>query len=148
MGTRNLLLIMLLLCQWAFPAQAADSRLVVVASAKSSIHDLTTNEVRRAYLGVAVINDGQELLPVRNASDALLKEIFLQKVLFMSANQYERHMVTRVFRGGGERIPEHIDMQQLVNELQADHRKITFMRGDTAAATPGVKIVGELWRGQ
>ncbi|MCL5669464.1 MAG: hypothetical protein M1392_05745 [Gammaproteobacteria bacterium] len=48
--------------------------------------------------------DGVQLVPLLNTGDPMLYEVFLQKVIFLSARNYERQVLSRVFRMGGRRL--------------------------------------------
>jgi hypothetical protein len=124
-----------------FPAHAAEPKLVLVASAKSPVAPISAAEARRLYLGVPLIQDGHEVEPLRNAADPGIQELFLQRVLFMSAQAYERQMSGRVYRSGGNRIPEYADQRALFDKLQSQPWSVTYMSLDAAAGQPNLKIV-------
>jgi len=71
----------------------------------------------------------------------------LQKVAYMSANAYERHLLSKVFRMGGSRPPVFMNNTSLVSALISHQGTITYMWEDTALKMPGVTIIGELWSG-
>ncbi len=135
-------LVVLALC-WtaACPADTVTPRLVIVASAKSTLTTLTPTEIRRVYLGIPLIQDGHEVIPLRNAADPLIQEMFLQHVLFMSAQAYERQMAGRVYRAGGNRIPEYANLSQIVEALTNEPRSITYMSHETATGLADIKII-------
>ena len=130
----------------AICAVVDDLSLVLVASDQSAIRALTPVETRRVYLGVPIIVNGQEIVPLRNRSSSVVDETFLQKVMFMSADAYERQMIGRVFRNGGNRIREFTDARQLVATLLANPDTVTYVKPDVAATTPGIRVVSQLWR--
>src|SRR5665647_535567 len=80
---------------------AEEQRIAIVASSHSGIKAISAKEVRRAYLGASIVLNGIEIKPLLNQTDKLVGEVFLQKVLFMSAEAYERLQLARAFRGGG-----------------------------------------------
>ncbi|MEQ6341128.1 MAG: hypothetical protein M3A44_05595 [Gammaproteobacteria bacterium] len=57
--------------------------MVLVAGANAYIPPLTSAEVRKLFLGVVIIKDGQRIEPLLNLTNPLLHEVFLQKVIFM-----------------------------------------------------------------
>lgn len=124
-------------------ALAAESRLVLVANVQSSILQLTPDEARKLYLGIPMVADGKLIHPLRNNSDETLQEMFMQKVMFMSTQAYERQILARVFRTGGARPPVYTEMRDLLKALEADRHAVTYLPRDTALATSGVKIVLE-----
>ncbi len=122
-------------------ALGEEQRITIVASTGSGIKAISAKEVRRAYLGATIVLDGVEIKPLRNQTDKLAAEVFLQKVLFMSAEAYERQLLARAFRGGS--YPKAYDnLIDLLAALQKDHSTITFMLYETAIKTPGVRIIG------
>ena len=139
--------ILVALCAWLLVGPTADAgevRLVLVASADSPIASLSPAEVRRLYLGVPITQNGHGITPLRNASDDTVREMFLQRVLFMSAMAYERQISARLYRSGGNRLPEYSSARDLVAALAADRWSVTYMSEKAAAEFSGVKIVGEL----
>lgn len=123
------------------PVDAAEPKLVLVASAKSQIAPITTAEARRLYLGVPLVQDGHELIPVRNATDPVAQELFLQRVLFMSAQAYDRQVSGRIYRSGGNRIAEYDNPRELVDSLVTQPWAVTYMTSDAASRQPDLKTV-------
>jgi hypothetical protein len=138
---------LLLLACLAFPpvlhARAADSRLVLVAGAHSPIARLSADEARRLYLGMPMLVDGKPVHPLRNNSDAMVQEMFMQKVMYMSTAAYERQIMSRVFRAGGSRPPVYTEAKELLGALESDPAAVTYLPRDQAMATPKLRIVGE-----
>jgi hypothetical protein len=139
-------ILFLLLVGWFYllPAVAGEPRLVMVASAQSQVSGLSPASVRRLYLGVPLVQDGHEIVPLRNSADPIGGEVFLQRVLFMSAQAYERQISGRVFRSGGQRLAEHPNLARLVDELLNNPWSVTYMSPETAASLPGLRLIGEL----
>lgn len=123
-----------------------DSGLVQVAAINSPISSLTPMEIRKAYLGVAITVNGETVQPLRNTGDPVLEEAFLQKVLFMSRESYDRLLLTKVMHGGGVRPAKYDTEAQLLMALSSNRAAITYMWAEKAAAKPGVKVVAELWQ--
>ena len=59
----------------------------------------------------------------------------------MSAQAYERQMSGRVYRSGGNRIPEYADQRALIDKLLSEPWSVTYMSLDVAASQPNLKIV-------
>lgn len=131
-----------LLCA-ALSGRAADARLVLVASAQSPIAQISVEEERKLYLGIPLLADGQRIQPVRNNTDPVTEEMFLQKIMFMSSQAYERQILSRVFRSGGPPPLVITDKSELIRTLLADRLAVTYMLRETAVATRGIKIVAE-----
>ena len=145
---RSRIIAVLLLLQCTLGAsQAASERLVLVAGAQSTLPPLSLVEVRKLFLGKPLIKEGMRIEALRNTSDELLQEVFLQKVIFMSERAYERQLLSNVFREGGQRPSAYKELKSLVAELQTRPAALSYMWAGTAQATPGIKIIGELWTG-
>jgi hypothetical protein len=121
-------------------AQAEQQRLAIVASADSNIKTLSAKEVRRAYLGASIVVDGVEIKPLRNLTQELAEEVFLQKVLFMSGEAYDRQLLARTFRGAG-RPKAYDNLLELLMALHSNDATITYMLYGTAVTTPGIRII-------
>lgn len=128
-------------------AHAAEQRIVLVSAAKTVVAPLTPPELRRLYLGISVVQNGQTLTPLRNGTDPLLYEIFLQKVIFLSARNYEHQLLSQVFRQGGQRPPLYRNTDELIAALKAESGAVTYMWASTAETLPGLRIIGDIWQG-
>ena len=143
----QLLLTLLIFCFSAI-AHAETRRLVLVTGTQQLGHTtLSQREIRRVFLGQAVDKADYHITALINDSDPLLYQVFLQKVVYMSANAYERHLLSTVFRMGGTRPPTHMNVPSLVGALKEQTGTISYMWEQTARTTPGVTIIGELWTG-
>lgn len=131
----------------AAAALSADRRMVLVAADSFPAESLPVRELRKAYLGLPVEHAGTAVEPLRNASDPLLYDVFLQKVVFMSRRSYERELLSRVFRLGGTRPAELTAIEEVVAALHANPGAVTFMWEDIAAGLDNVRVVQTLWQG-
>ncbi len=149
MRTRQVNIIILLACLGLHAGysvgQSEQRHLELVCSAESTTPSLTNKEVRKLFLGVPMEKNGVRLKPLRNSSDPLVTEVFLQKIIFMSKRNYERQLVSRVFRLGGTRPPIYTDFGELMDQLRQTPEALTFMWSDQVAQTDGVKSCGVLW---
>lgn len=146
---RNLLTLLfcLLWSQAALPAGKIKApNMVLVASIKSSANPLSVEEVRKLYLGATLLDNGHTIKPLLNYSDGYLQELFMQKVMLMSTKTYEHHILSRVFRMGGNRPKVYTGLHKLVGALNADPNTVTFMYSDEAGAHPGLKVISILWK--
>lgn len=129
-------------------AAAEIRRLVLVTSAESNIPPLAPLEVQRVFLGVPVVKEGRSISGVRNLTDPLLYEVFLQNVIFMSSRTYERRLLANVFESGAPRPRASNTISDLVRTLDEQPDSVTYMWASTAEGTRGLKIVRELWQGR
>ena len=139
---RWLLIMLCLIGSWR-ASGAAEPTVVLVASAQSPISGLSLSDARKIYLGVPVRIKDKTIQPLRNASDNLLVEVFMQRVMYMASETYERQILNRVFRLGGERPPNFSESTPLLAALQTNPWAISYMWRDVALSTPGIKIVAE-----
>jgi len=129
--------------QTVHAAQAqAKPYLVLVANEKSPLQKLTTAQARKLFLGEPLRIAGKTIVPLRNTSDPLLQEVFMQRVMYMATETYERQILNRVFRTGGQRPPIYSDFQELLHTLQGDPLAVSYMWNKSVLPTPGLKVVG------
>lgn len=128
-------------------ALSGERRLVLVGSPELRSLDLNATEIRQLFLGYAVTKDNHEVTAAINKSDALLYEVFLQKVIFMSSQTYERQLVAKVFRYGGQLPPSFVRPEELTAALNSRPGLVTFMWEDNMRQLPNVTVVNELWHG-
>ncbi len=140
---------LILLCVVApLLAYADDSRhLVLVASVESEVDTLSVRDVRRLYLGATVASGDQRLQPVRNQIDPLLEEVFLQKVIFLSSQAYDKRVLARAFRTGAPQPEAHQSWSALLQAVANSRFAVTFMWEQDLARQSRLKKVVELWSG-
>lgn len=140
---KNIIFIVIFTCAMLVTpmAHAEEQRIAIVASTRSGIKAISAKEVRRAYLGASIVLNGIEIKPLLNQTDKLVGEVFLQKVLYMSAEAYERQLLSRKFGGAGH--PKAFEnLEDLLAALQGDDATITFMLYEKAINTPDIRIIG------
>jgi hypothetical protein len=126
---------------------AAEQTLVLVTNVHNEIAPLEFNDLRRIYLGLAPKDTDITLTPVGNKSEALLYEVFLQKIVHMSSRSYERHLLTKVVRGGSQRMQISTDADSLNDALRNNKNAISFMWENDAKTNPDITIVQKIWQG-
>ena len=124
-------------------AHASEQRIAIIVNAASGITTISAKEVRRAYLGASIVLNGVETKPLLNQSDKLASEVFLQRIMFMSDEAYERQLISRTFQGG-IRPKAYESLPALLSALHNDNAAITFMLYETAIKIPGIRIIGKL----
>jgi hypothetical protein len=80
-----------------------------------------------------------------NASDPRATEVFLQQIIFMSKRQYERQLLSRVFRLGDQRPPEYEDIDMLARALLDTPDSLSYMWSDQLEHKTGLKALSVLW---
>lgn len=147
-ATRVLPLLLLALSGLSPMTQAGERLVLVTATRPLAEAPLTMGDVRRLFLGRTVTVGDQAVRPLINKSDTLLYEVFLQKVVHMSAGHYERHLLSGVYRRGGRRPQSFISERDLIAALRNQPFTVTFLWESSARAYPGIHVVRELWLGQ
>jgi len=141
---RRLLLIALLLCLVA-PARPASQEVVLVVRADSPVTDLDSVSVRKLFLGLPVLVNGTPLHPLRNRSDPLLDEIFLQQVVAMSQSSYDRQMLIGVNRQLTLRPTEYTQVADVMAALSADPYAVSFMWNRDVGHNSRLRVIRVLW---
>lgn len=126
-------------------ASAAEPSLVLVASINSTVSAMSVEKVHELYLVAPMFSDGKAIKPLLNYSDSFTQETFMQKVMLMSTQAYERQILARIFRMGGNRPPVYAGLTKLINALKADPTTVSYMYSDEANAHPDIRIVSTLW---
>jgi len=134
----------LLLCLVA-PARPASQEVVLVVRADSPVTDLDSVSVRKLFLGLPVLVNGTPLHPLRNRSDPLLDEIFLQQVVAMSQSSYDRQMLIGVNRQLSLRPAEYTRVAEVIAALSADPDAVSFMWSRDVGHNPRLRVIRVLW---
>jgi hypothetical protein len=128
----------------AAPARA-EERLVLVAGAASPVTTLSSSEVHKLFLGLTVAVDGHRLRPLRNDSDALMRQVFFQAVVSMSESVYDRHMLALTLQQGRGAPPALPSTAAVFDELAADPAAISFAWEADAEHDRRIRILRVLW---
>ena len=132
---------------WAGRAAARDNDAVVLVAAEQDASlALASVEVRKLFLGFTVLHAGHALRPVRNRSDELLDKIFLQHVMTMSAEAYERRLLAMTLQQGRPRPTEVRSRDALVEALLGIPHSVSFAWQSDLAGVDGIRVVRVLWR--
>lgn len=139
---------LLLLTSSALFAEDTHRRqLVLVAAGHSTAVAMNNGDVRRIYLGLRDANGAQQLLPLGNRSDLLLYEVFLQKVIFMSARNYERQMLSHLYQSGSPRVQMYENRTDILQKLKRDPQAVSYMWDSDLKADPELRVLQVIWEG-
>ncbi len=141
---KSLTLLLIILCFADVQASEINNAVLVTAT-ETPVEKFTNKELRLLYLGYPVTRGEQRFEPLINQSNETIYQSFLQKIMFMSEQSYNRKLVTRVFRHGGERPSSYKQRVLLISELKNNANAITFMVPNLAAKIEGVQVVQQLW---
>ena len=123
----TVLLLLITLAGLSSTAIAIECPLLVVASRSSPVNALSGKMVRRLFLGVSYRTESGPLKPVRNISDTMLQEVFLQKILFMSKNTYRRILASRLVRLREAGPAEYRKPDRLIQALDTNPRLVSYI---------------------
>lgn len=122
----------------------AQASLVLVAGRQSPIVHVSADEARKLYLGIPLLVDGKRVNPLRNGIDPVATEMFMQRVMYMSSEAYDRQMRKRVREGWASCPPLKADRRALLEALASDPMAVTYMDRGQAIDNPPLRIVGEM----
>ncbi|MCC7199299.1 MAG: hypothetical protein IT483_07310 [Gammaproteobacteria bacterium] len=129
----------------ALRAHAGNS-VVLVTTDTDPDFSLESIRLRKVFLGFAVLHDGHLLRPIRNRSDPRLDAVFLQHVVAMSPEAYERRLLSLSLQQGRPRPLEVRSRTDLLNAMREHAHAISFAWHSDVAAEPGIRVVRTLWR--
>jgi len=127
-------------------AAASGDTVVLVTGESCPLTSISTLELRKAYLGVAVAVEGQRLRPIMMRGDEKLEQIFYQSVVAMSKKSYERRRLSLALKYGTPRLAEFDEVSAVSQALQSDECAITYLWSRDAETIPGIKTIKLLWQ--
>ena len=132
---------------WLLSGAAASADTVVLVTGENCpVDDISTLDVRKAYLGVRVMADGRRLRPILMRGDEKLESIFYQSVVAMSKKSYERRRLSLALKYGTPRLDELDELSAVAEALRSEECTIIYMWGHDAENLPGVKTIRLLWQ--
>lgn len=147
MQTRRDFLRLCIAAMCAVPAAASGNDAVVLVTADPDPDfSLESLQVRKLFLGFTVLHAGNALRPVRNRSDDLLDKIFLQHVMAMSSETYERRLLSLSLQQGRPRPVEVRSWSRLVEALLGIPNSVSFAWQSDIEDIPAIRAVRTLWR--
>lgn len=126
---------------------AGERELVLVTGKTSAEFSLNRKEVRLLFMGLPILKNEQRIIPLINASNSLTYEVFLQKIIHMSAKIYERRLTAKVFRLGSRKPIKYYNQKKIITELKTNKNTVSFMWKASLRNNTSVKIIGNLWSG-
>lgn len=127
---------------------AGEHELVVITSTKNNFAPIARDDLRRLFLGIKPKHTDIKITPINNKSENILYEVFLQKVIRMSAVAYERHLLSKVFTHGTQRIKTTEEYANLLKELEYNENAISFVWANDLKKNPEIRVVQSIWKGQ
>jgi hypothetical protein len=124
---------------------SAADQLVLIVSADSKVEQLDSLEVRKLFLGLTVIHNGDRLRPVLDEADPRVKEIFLQNIVSMSDSTYDRSVLRLALIQGQIKPIAYRDIDQLIKAVIADPTAVSYTWAKDVAHNSRIKILRVLW---
>jgi hypothetical protein len=123
----------------------ADETLVLIVSADSKVEQLDSLEVRKLFLGMTVIHNGDRLRPLLNEAEPRLKDVFLQNIVSMTDMTYDRRILRLALQGGRSLPATYTDRVTLINTVAADPTAVSFAWARDVQHDKRIKILRVLW---
>ena len=120
--------------------------LVLVASTTASYEPLSPFEVRKIFLGYPITRANNQLIAIRNKSDEESYQIFLQKVIHLSARNYERRLMSKTFRTGTPTVLEADTLPALKNKLFNNEFNVSVMWLEDVDSDSNLRVIQRLWK--
>lgn len=146
-GLRRTVLLIAALLLW-LDDTLAERAVVLVTGASCPVEELTSLDVRKAYLGISVSIDGHRLIPMQLVGDELLSSIFYQSVVNMSRKSYERRALSLTLKYGTPRTEKFDSVPEAAEAVTKRHCGIVYLWQKDADRLDGIKTVRLLWRGE
>ena len=127
---------------------ASERELVIVTSANNQFAPIARDDLRRLFLGIKPKHMQIKITPINNKSENIMYEVFLQKVILMSAVAYERHLLSKVFNHGTQRIKTADEYVKLLKELEYNENAISFGWANDLKNNPKLRVVQSIWKGK
>ena len=127
MRVRVLQLLTLVALTFVAQISRADVAVVLVTGNDSPIQNISSLDIRKAYLGISVTIDGNTIRALRRRDDDRLNQIFLQSVIAMSERSYERRLLSLMLKFGTPRPAEVDDSDELLESLVEIPSSIAYM---------------------
>jgi hypothetical protein len=119
--------------------------MVLVVAQRSPVRDLDAIDLKRLFLGIPVVSEGNNLHAALNFSDRRLRELFYEHVMGMTGSVYERRALELTLEQG-RRVPSSFqDEAALLAQVAADPQLVSFAWRARVVGNPRLRIVRELW---
>lgn len=132
-------------CLVAGAARSVES-VVLVTAETCPVESISTLDLRKAYLGVAVSVDGHRVRPILMRGDDKLEQVFYQSVVAMSKKSYERRRLSLALKYGTPRLAEFEDVAAVSEALKSEECAITYLWRRDAETIPGIRTIKLLWQ--
>lgn len=117
----------------------------MIAARGSGVEAMSIRDVRRLYLGLKSVDSVSVKKPVLNVRSKVLYDDFLKNTMHMTEGSYKRKLVKRLFRQGGETIPEMSSLEELNVHLLENIGDISFIEVNSLEGMDDIEVIQILW---
>jgi hypothetical protein len=126
-------------------ARGTGDHVVLIIGAASPVTALDVVDVRRIFLGIPVMHDGVMLTAIRNESDPVLQQVFLQNIVSMSPSAYERRLLVLSLEQGRRPPPVYADLNRLLAAVAGDTRIVSYAWASSIVHHARLRVLRPLW---
>ena len=126
-------------------ANESSEQVALIAARGSGIEEMSIRDVRRLYLGLKSVDSVSVKKPVLNVRSKALYDDFLKNTMHMTEGSYKRKLVKRLFRRGGETIPEMTSLKELNVHLLENIGDISFIEVSSLQSMDDIEVIQILW---
>jgi len=126
----------------------AERTVVLITGENCPVREISTLEIRKAYLSVSVSIDGHTIRPFRLGGDEMLSQIFYQSIVAMSQKSYERRALSMALKFGTPRPAVFDDVESGVDAVRRLRCSVLYLWKEDADSLEGVRIIKLLWQGE
>ena len=126
-------------------ANESSEQVALIAARGSGIEEMSIRDVRRLYLGLKSVDSVSVKKPVLNVRSKALYDDFLKNTMHMTEGSYKRKLVKRLFRQGGETIPEMSSLKELNVHLLENIGDISFIEVSSLLSMDDIEVIQILW---
>ena len=125
----------------------AERTVVLITGESCPVNEISTLDIRKAYLSVSVSIDGHTIRPFRLGGDEMLSQIFYQSIVAMSQKSYERRALSMALKFGTPRPAVFEDVDSAADAVRRLRCGVLYLWKEDADSLDGVRIIKLLWQG-
>lgn len=143
---KNSLIFVLVLNAFLLPSVSA--RELVLVSANPNVNDpFTLFELRKLFMGHPVKKQKKLYAAIRNVSDDMAYQVFLQKIIHLSAKNYERKLKSKSFLPELDVVLLEPALSGIFFLLLEDSSRVSFVWRDQIPSSGTFNVIQTLWEG-
>lgn len=129
------------------PRSAGAGETVVLATSSTCpVTEVSSLDVRKAYLGVSLRLEEHSIRPLRLGNDERLNQVFFQSVVAMSRKSYERRLLSLALKSGTPRPTEYDSVGDAIGAMRRIQCSVVYAWKKDLENVEGIKIIRVLWQ--